>query len=89
LRSDYELAEGQSDAYLISGHFLALAGHPRQQWNDLWLLNEVIHEGKQPQVLEESVTSNTKPGDGFQQGYRNRFTATPWDIPYRPALEHR
>jgi type VI secretion system secreted protein VgrG len=89
LRSDYELAEGQSDAYLISGHFLALAGHPRAQWNDLWLLNEVIHEGKQPQVLEESVTSNTKPGDGFQQGYRNRFTATPWDIPYRPALEHR
>ena len=89
LRSDYELAEGQSDAYLISGHFLALAGHPRQQWNDLWLLNEVIHEGKQPQVLEESVTSNTQPGDGFQQGYRNSFSATPWDIPYRPALEHR
>ena len=89
LRSDYELAEGKSDAYLISGHFLALAGHPRQQWNDLWLLDEVIHEGKQPQVLEESVTSNTQPGDGFQQGYRNRFTAMPWDIPYRPALEHR
>ena len=89
LRSDYELAEGQSDAYLISGHFLALAGHPRAQWNDLWLLNEVIHEGKQPQVLEESVTSNTQPGDGFQQGYRNSFSATPWDIPYRPALEHR
>ncbi|MFI8734904.1 type VI secretion system tip protein VgrG [Ectopseudomonas toyotomiensis] len=89
LRSDYELAEGQSDAYLISGHFLALSGHPRAQWNDLWLLNEVIHEGKQPQVLEESVTSNTKPGDGFQQGYRNSFSATPWDIPYRPALEHR
>ncbi|AVO52225.1 type VI secretion system tip protein VgrG [Ectopseudomonas mendocina] len=88
LRSDYELAEGQSDAYLICGHFLALAGHPREQWNDLWLLGEVIHEGKQPQVLEESVTSNAKASDGFQQGYRNRFTATPWDIPYRPALEH-
>ncbi|WP_457789049.1 type VI secretion system Vgr family protein [Pseudomonas sp. PL-6] len=89
LRSDYELAEGESDAYLCSGHFLALADHPREPWNDLWLLNEVIHEGKQPQVLEESVTSNTQTGDGFQQGYRNRFTATPWDIPYRPALEHR
>ena len=88
LRSDYELAEGKSDAYLASGHFLALAGHPREQWNDLWLLCEVIHEGKQPQVLEESVTSHTQPGDGFQQGYRNRFVATPWDIPYRPLLEH-
>ncbi|MGP0172100.1 type VI secretion system Vgr family protein [Pseudomonas sp. NCHU5208] len=88
LRSDYELAEGKSDAYLCCGHFLALTGHPRQPWNDLWLLTEVIHEGKQPQVLEESVTSNTQPGDGFQQGYRNRFTATPWDIPFRPGLEH-
>ena len=33
LRTDFELAEGKSDAYLASGHFLALAGHPRQQWN--------------------------------------------------------
>ena len=48
----------------------------------------MIHEGKRPQVLEDSVNSNSKPGDSFQQGYRNRFTATPWDIPYRPALEH-
>ncbi|MGQ7959576.1 type VI secretion system Vgr family protein [Pseudomonas sp. SP16.1] len=107
LRSDYELAEGKSDAFLACGHFLALAGHPRQQWNDLWLLNEVIHEGKQPQVLEESITSDLtlrrsapsplrgegwgegEKGDSdFHQGYRNRFTATPWDIPYRPALEH-
>ncbi|MGE8499451.1 MAG: type VI secretion system tip protein VgrG [Pseudomonas sp.] len=88
LRTDYELAEGRADAYLVCGHFLALAKHPRNEWNDLWLLTEVIHEGKQPQVLEESVTSNTKAGDGFQQGYRNRFTATPWDIPFRPQLEH-
>ncbi len=88
LRSDYELAEGKSDASLSCGHFLALSQHPREQWNDLWLLTEVIHEGKQPQVLEESVTSDTQPADGFQQGYRNRFTATPWDIPFRPLLEH-
>ena len=86
LRSDYELAEGKSDAHLGCGHFLALSGHPREPWNDLWLLNEVIHEGKQPQVLEESLTP--EPSDGFQQGYCNRFTAIPWDIPYRPALNH-
>jgi type VI secretion system secreted protein VgrG len=24
----------------------------------------------------------------FHQGYRNRFTATPWDVPFRPHLEH-
>ncbi|WP_313054561.1 type VI secretion system Vgr family protein [Pseudomonas lopnurensis] len=88
LRSDYELAEGKSDAHLACGHFLALTAHPRQQWNDLWLLTEVIHEGKQPQVLEESATRDTRPDDGFQQGYRNHFLATPWDIPFRPPLKH-
>jgi type VI secretion system secreted protein VgrG len=88
-RSDYELADGTSDQpSLVSGHFLTLTGHPRRDWNQLWLLNEILHEGKQPQVLEESVTSDSLSRDGFTQGYRNHFTATPWDIPYRPALKH-
>ncbi|MBK3759487.1 type VI secretion system Vgr family protein [Stutzerimonas frequens] len=88
-RHDYELAEGDSDQpQLASGHFLPLTEHPRSDWNQLWLLTEVLHEGKQPQVLEESVTSHVDSGDGFVQGYRNHFTATPWDIPFRPALRH-
>ncbi|WXL27524.1 type VI secretion system tip protein TssI/VgrG [Ectopseudomonas mendocina] len=88
-RSDYRLAEGRSDQpMLLSGHFLELSEHPRADYNDLWLLHHVLHEGKQPQVLEESVTSHTDVKDGFQQGYRNRFTATPWDVPFRPALRH-
>ncbi|UIP86001.1 type VI secretion system tip protein TssI/VgrG [Pseudomonas phenolilytica] len=88
-RHDYELAEGESDQpRLVSGHFLPLTEHPCNDWNQLWLLNEVLHEGKQPQVLEESVTSDVDSGDGFVQGYRNRFSATPWDIPFRPALRH-
>ncbi|HBC00839.1 MAG TPA: type VI secretion system tip protein VgrG, partial [Pseudomonas sp.] len=68
---------------------------------------EVLHEGKQPQVLEESITNvpahhglapsplwGEGRGEGalasldFHQGYRNHFTATPWDIPFRPALKH-
>jgi len=53
------------------------------------LLTQLSHEGKQPQVLEESVTSDTTANkDDFHQGYRNRFIATPWDVFYRPALEH-
>ena len=88
LRSDYQLAEGESDAPLACGHFLALNNHPRPSWNDLWLIHALHHEGRQPQVLEESVTSEMTPTDGFQQGYRNRFSATPWDIPHRPALKH-
>nr|MBF0685750.1 type VI secretion system tip protein VgrG [Pseudomonas sp.] len=88
-RHDYQLAEGESDVPgLSSGHFLELTGHPRADWNGLWLLHEVIHEGRQPQVLEELVTSENQAQDGFTQGYRNRFSVTPWDIPFRPALRH-
>ena len=88
-RHDYRLTEGDSDQpQLISGHLLEMSDHPRREWNDRWLLTEVLHEGKQPQVLEESVTSHVDSGDGFAQGYRNRFSATPWDIPFRPALHH-
>ncbi|WP_223542870.1 type VI secretion system tip protein VgrG [Pseudomonas sp. GL-B-12] len=86
-RSDYQLAEGKSDQpNLRSGHFFNLIEHPRQPYNDLWLLLSVTHEGQQPQVLEESVTSDTKPEDGFTQGYRNSFRAIPWDVFYRPPL---
>ncbi|MFI8223624.1 type VI secretion system tip protein TssI/VgrG [Pseudomonas sp. NPDC085632] len=89
-RSDFKLAEGKSDQpLLVSGHFLALTAHPKAKWNDLWLLTEVHHEGKQPQVLEESVTSDTTAlKDDFHQGYRNCFQATPWDVPNRPPLRH-
>ncbi|SDZ03023.1 type VI secretion system tip protein VgrG [Pseudomonas sp. NFIX28] len=89
-RADYRQAEGWGDqTRLVSGHFLELSEHPRSEWNDLWLLTEIVHEGKQPQVLEESVTSDTTDNkDDFHQGYRNRFLATPWDVFYRPALKH-
>jgi len=107
-RHDFELAQGDGDSpTLVSGHFLDLTDHPREAWNQLWLLTEVLHEGKQPQVLEESITSDsalrrTAPsslrgegrGEGdksdadFHQGYRNRFTATPWNVPFRPPLAH-
>ncbi|MGN5520163.1 type VI secretion system tip protein TssI/VgrG, partial [Halopseudomonas sp. Lyrl_26] len=101
-RSDYHQATAHSDQpTLRSGHFLELQGHPRDSWNDLWLITDIHHEGKQPQVLEESITSaesagtdyspSSAKGEGetaFTQGYRNHFTATPWATPYRPALAH-
>ncbi|RIJ07802.1 type VI secretion system tip protein VgrG [Pseudomonas sp. 91RF] len=81
--ADYRQAEGRSDqSGLVSGHFLQLTGHPRQDLNDLWLLTVIEHHGRQPQVLEESVTSD---GDEFQ-GYRNTFLATPWDVFFRPPM---
>ncbi|MGY2291437.1 type VI secretion system tip protein TssI/VgrG [Pseudomonas sp. SDO528_S397] len=89
-RADYRQVAGWGDQpRLVSGHFLELSDHPRQEWNDLWLLTHIVHEGKQPQVLEESVTSDTTHNkDDFHQGYRNHFLATPWDVFYRPPLEH-
>ncbi|MGY3640454.1 type VI secretion system tip protein TssI/VgrG [Pseudomonas sp. PK-RTE-24] len=81
--ADYRQAEGTSDeSSLVCGHFLQLTEHPRSDWNDLWLLTCIEHRGRQPQVLEESVTSD---GESFQ-GYRNTFVATPWDVVFRPAL---
>ena len=85
-QADYRLAEGKSDQpTLRSGHFLALSNHPRQAWNDLWLITSIQHQGRQPQVLEEGLHSAAAGhhDDSFQ-GYRNTFTATPWEVIYRP-----
>ncbi|HBN8244545.1 type VI secretion system tip protein VgrG [Pseudomonas aeruginosa] len=86
-RVDYQLAEGQSDQpTLRSGHFFKLTEHPRKTCNELWLLLSVTHSGRQPQSLEESVTGDSQAEDGFTQGYRNTFTAIPWDVFFRPPL---
>lgn len=86
--ADYRLGQGRSDqASMRSGHLIEITSHPRDDWNDLWLLRQIDHVGKQPQVLEE--TSTTLPDtDDMSQGYRNHFVATPWDVIFRPALEH-
>ncbi|MBP5943920.1 MULTISPECIES: type VI secretion system tip protein TssI/VgrG [unclassified Pseudomonas] len=90
LRADYELAEGVSDQpSLRCGYLFDLTEHPRKQCNDLWLLLSVSHTGRQPQVLEEAGTSDVKPADGFTQGYRNRFSAIPAEVVFRPPLPVR
>jgi len=71
-------AQGESDQpSLNSGHYLEITGHPRSEWNDLWLLTGVVHEGKQPQVLEESLGAEVSTSkDDFTQGYRNTFKSS-------------
>ncbi|WP_339561125.1 type VI secretion system tip protein TssI/VgrG, partial [Pseudomonas sp. EA_65y_Pfl1_P113] len=87
---DYQLAEGKSDQpSLRSGHFFDLTEHPRPACNALWLLLSVTHSGKQPQALEEAISSDVTTEDGFTQGYRNSFRAIPWDVFYRPPLVTR
>ncbi len=93
LRADSQAAEGQSDQPTLStGHFLPLTEHPRADWNQLWLLTRIDHQGLQPQVLEEGLGTPRllpAPGDdGWTQGYRNSFQAIPWQLPFRPARRH-
>ncbi|WP_223489100.1 type VI secretion system tip protein VgrG [Pseudomonas sp. A-RE-19] len=88
-RADCEQAQGKSDqASLAAGHFLQLSEHPIDEWNQLWLLTEVQHEGRMPQVLEESAVSNAADVEQGFQGYRNQFVATPWEVFYRPPQIH-
>jgi type VI secretion system secreted protein VgrG len=88
-RADYRQGHGRSDQSLMrSGSFVDMSDHPRADCNGLWLLTRIEHIGRQPQVLEESA-SDPGADDGFSQGYRNHFVATPWDVSFRPALEHR
>ncbi|MCD5988267.1 type VI secretion system tip protein VgrG [Pseudomonas sp. CDFA 553] len=85
-RSDVQLANGSSDqSALVSGHLFELT-HPNPEWSQQWLLTSVFHEGKQPQVLEESTS---RASGAFTQGYRNRFEAIPGKVPFRPPLKHR
>ncbi|WP_445180428.1 type VI secretion system tip protein TssI/VgrG [Pseudomonas sp. McL0111] len=89
-RSDYELGEGESDQQILRcGHLFDLTEHPRKQCNDLWLLLSVQHDGRQPQVLEESIPSEIKAADGFTQGYRNTFSVIPAEVVFRPPLPAR
>lgn len=89
-RADRCQAHGVSDEpRFSSGHFMTLYKHPHDTWNALWLLTAIHHQGRQPQVLEErGASSHELVTDGFIQGYRNDFLATPWDVLYRPQLKH-
>ena len=85
-RADYLQARGESDEpALLSGHFLTLSAHPRGEWNDLWLLTEVLHEGAAAAGTGRVDRQRRRAGPGrFRQGYRNRFVATPWSAHFRP-----
>lgn len=89
-QTNARFASGSSDhRLLLSGHSFKLEHHPRRNWNDRWLLASVEHLGKQPQVLQEMAGSRPlQSRDGFTQGYRNSFTAMPWQGSYRPPAEH-
>ncbi|MFJ3370856.1 type VI secretion system Vgr family protein [Pseudomonas sp. NPDC086251] len=70
-------AEGHTDlTTLRSGRLMRLSGHPLTEWNHLWLLTHVEHQG------------NQEPGTP----YRNQIRAIHWEAPFvtpQPALKPR
>ncbi|MFJ2363557.1 type VI secretion system Vgr family protein [Pseudomonas sp. NPDC087697] len=80
LRSLHRQIQGHSTLpELLSGRLLQVTGHPVPAFNDQWLLSEVLHLGKQPDV--DTALPET-------EGYRNQFKAIPWSTAFRPALKH-
>src|SRR5690606_41528013 len=85
-RSDYRQATGHSDQpTLRSGHFLALQGHPRDSWNDLWLITDIHHEGKQPQALEQPITSAESAGTEYYPSPQPSPTRGAWETAFTQA----
>jgi type VI secretion system secreted protein VgrG len=69
--------QGVSDhSGLMAGKFATFHDLPRREFDPLWLVQVVRHEGEQPQVLEET--------SGGQARYHNQFTAMPWQRLFVP-----
>ena len=83
-----QVAEGQSDlAYLRSGAFMPLSGHPFSDWNHLWLLTSVQHQGCQAQAKPFGLSEAFSDGTPSVISYRNHFRATPWEVPFVPPRQ--
>jgi type VI secretion system secreted protein VgrG len=73
-------AEGQSVCpRLIPGFTFKLIDHELETFNQEYLLVEVIHQGSQPQVLEELA-------GGGSSSYTNQFLGIPSSVTLRPEI---
>ncbi len=78
-----EIYSGVSGARsLISGYTFDLEDHPRDDWNDTYLLSEVAHH------VDQVPPYRTAGGGNERAGYRNRFSAVPSDVLFRPEPTH-
>ncbi len=65
----------------VPGAKFTLAEHARADWNREWLLTDVLHDGFEPQALEEE---QMRAGESVEPEYTNEFRAIPADVAYRP-----
>ncbi|WP_386688307.1 type VI secretion system Vgr family protein [Lonepinella sp. MS14437] len=83
-RLEYERREAEvaiangDDLRVIPGYRFSLNGHPRNHFNQSWLIVEVEHRGYQPGILEE---------EAGEQGnrYENRIKLIPSQTQWRPT----
>ncbi|TFH85855.1 type VI secretion system tip protein VgrG [Billgrantia azerbaijanica] len=81
LRHDALTLDGESDLpELTPGTRFTLADHDVGEFNRGWQVIKVVHEGEQPQALEEDAVQ----ADGMTR-YHNTLTLTPDDTAWRPA----
>ncbi|MBB3232496.1 type VI secretion system Vgr family protein [Halomonas stenophila] len=81
LRHDALTLDGESDLpELAPGTRFSLADHDVGDFNRGWQVIGVVHEGEQPQALEEDAVQ----ADGMTR-YHNRLSLTPDDTAWRPA----
>ncbi|QFY42159.1 type VI secretion system tip protein VgrG [Candidatus Methylospira mobilis] len=71
---------------LRCGHFVRLAGHPRNSFNRRYLLTEATHRGSQAGLLLDGLGIDTK--QKISDFYLADFTAIPDDVQFRPEERH-
>ncbi len=77
---DRVVAHGKSTcSRFLPGYIFELDCHDCEGANQEYVLVEVVHEGRQPQVLGEQA------GADSAFSYANRFTAIPAEVAYAPA----
>jgi type VI secretion system secreted protein VgrG len=72
----YQILGVTNRAMLETGSHFELLGHPRDDFNQAYLLTSVTHG------LEQSLGSSNEGTDH----YENSFTCIPYKIPFRPVL---
>ncbi len=73
-------AEGKSVCPRFSpGFTFNLKEHTTSSFNQTYLLYEVVHNGAQPQVLQENITSTSQ-----EASYKNQFYGIPSTVTFRP-----
>ncbi|WP_440830956.1 type VI secretion system tip protein TssI/VgrG [Pseudomonas fragariae (ex Marin et al. 2024)] len=104
LRCERSDVRGQSiDTALQCGEVIQVLDHPEPLLNDQWLLTEVVHAGRQLQVLKgaaahdalailrilvEAQRSSPEAEQLQGNGYCNSFRVIPWATPFRPSISH-